>query len=278
MRLICPKCPAQYEVPEDAIPPAGRDVQCSNCGHMWFQRPADDTVESTAPATASTNTPARPRRPLDRAVADILQEEAALETRLRRAEEQGVLETQPDLGLDAAPPMPARAASASGDTTPAAPAPAAPESDVAEPIAAGPAPADPGQSDPVQPDSARPEPRSAEPPVPAHRRNLLPARRPAPGHNLVPDQEEVRLSLGTPIVLYSAPVPQTPEKQPGHSGFLLGLAAAVLLAAGLFLIYGQAGPIARALPQAAPVLDSYTTAVNSTRDWIGALAADLARD
>lgn len=274
MRLICPNCPAQYEVPEDAIPPAGRDVQCSNCGHMWFQRPAGDAAESAAPAAAPTNAPVRPRRPLDRAVADILQEEAALETRLRRAEEQGVLETQPDLGLDAAPPMPAGAPSGSGDPDPDASAPAAPEPDAAEPIAA-----DTGPSDSVQPDPVRPEPQSTEaPPVPAHRRNLLPARRPAPGHNLVPDQEEVRLSLGAPIVLYSAPGPQAPEKQRGHSGFLLGLATAVLLAAGLFMIYGQAGPIARALPQAAPVLDSYTTAVNSTRDWIGALAADLARD
>lgn len=274
MRLICPNCPAQYEVPEDAIPPAGRDVQCSNCGHMWFQHPADDTAESTAPAAASPPAPVHARRPLDRAVADILQEEAALETRLRRAEEQGVLETQPDLGLDAAPPMPAGTASAS-----AAPDPATPESSAAGTAPAAAGPSDPTQPDPVQPDPARPGPRSAEtPPVPAHRRNLLPARRPAPGHNLVPDQEEVRLSLGAPIVLYSAPVPQVPEKQPGHSGFLLGLATAVLLAAGLFLIYGQADPIARALPQAAPVLDSYTTAVNSTRDWIGTLAADLARD
>lgn len=40
MRLICPNCGAQYEVDEQVIPDAGRDVQCSNCGHTWFQRPA----------------------------------------------------------------------------------------------------------------------------------------------------------------------------------------------------------------------------------------------
>ncbi|MEA5159843.1 zinc-ribbon domain-containing protein [Cereibacter johrii] len=39
MRLICPNCDAQYEVSDEAIPPEGRDVQCSNCGHGWFQRP-----------------------------------------------------------------------------------------------------------------------------------------------------------------------------------------------------------------------------------------------
>ena len=37
MRLICPNCDAQYEVDDAAIPSAGRDVQCSSCGHGWFQ-------------------------------------------------------------------------------------------------------------------------------------------------------------------------------------------------------------------------------------------------
>lgn len=37
MRLVCPKCEAKYEVPDDAIPEGGRDVQCANCNHAWFQ-------------------------------------------------------------------------------------------------------------------------------------------------------------------------------------------------------------------------------------------------
>lgn len=37
MRLICPSCDAQYEVSSEAIPEEGRDVQCSACGHAWFQ-------------------------------------------------------------------------------------------------------------------------------------------------------------------------------------------------------------------------------------------------
>ncbi len=40
MRLICPNCGAQYEVDARVIPDTGRDVQCSNCGHTWFQNPA----------------------------------------------------------------------------------------------------------------------------------------------------------------------------------------------------------------------------------------------
>ncbi|MGI1662902.1 zinc-ribbon domain-containing protein [Palleronia sp. KMU-117] len=39
MRLICPNCGAQYEVDGSMIPDDGRDVQCSACGHTWFQLP-----------------------------------------------------------------------------------------------------------------------------------------------------------------------------------------------------------------------------------------------
>jgi len=39
MRLICPNCGAQYEVDDRVIPSAGRDVQCSACGHAWYQMP-----------------------------------------------------------------------------------------------------------------------------------------------------------------------------------------------------------------------------------------------
>ena len=39
MRLICPNCSAQYEIDVTLIPDEGRDVQCSNCGHTWFELP-----------------------------------------------------------------------------------------------------------------------------------------------------------------------------------------------------------------------------------------------
>ncbi len=41
MRLICPNCDAEYEVDASAIPEGGRDVQCSACGHAWFQLPPE---------------------------------------------------------------------------------------------------------------------------------------------------------------------------------------------------------------------------------------------
>lgn len=48
MRLICPNCGAQYEVPDEVIPAAGRDVQCSSCGHTWFQAHADQDVDAAS--------------------------------------------------------------------------------------------------------------------------------------------------------------------------------------------------------------------------------------
>ncbi len=59
MRLVCPNCEAKYEVPEDAIPETGRDVQCANCGHAWFQmRPRVETA--AAPVVAAPVTPPAP--------------------------------------------------------------------------------------------------------------------------------------------------------------------------------------------------------------------------
>jgi len=46
MRIVCPNCASQYEVAEDAIPEAGRDVQCAKCAEIWFQdRPMKLTME-----------------------------------------------------------------------------------------------------------------------------------------------------------------------------------------------------------------------------------------
>lgn len=62
MRLICPNCGAQYEVPDEVIPETGRDVQCSNCGDTWFQHhpdhpapePESEPESEPAPATQSS--------------------------------------------------------------------------------------------------------------------------------------------------------------------------------------------------------------------------------
>ena len=113
MRLICPKCEAQYNVADDAIPKGGRDVQCSTCGHTWFQtemsrvlsRPVSRLLPNPLPETVKSEV-AEPRlsksrdvaafdvphhhkdktgthepkhRPVDPTIASILRDEAARE-------------------------------------------------------------------------------------------------------------------------------------------------------------------------------------------------------
>ncbi len=152
MRLICPNCGAQYEVDDSVIPEQGRDVQCSNCGHSWFQQPAhrdaelaeelgmplpdtedtaieeigveesnaeDDRVEDAVSGMMAAEAEAEPelssepeRRGLDPDVANVLREEAEREAAARQAEAEG-LESQPELGLkDAAEDSSERSAAA----------------------------------------------------------------------------------------------------------------------------------------------------------------------
>lgn len=118
MRLICPNCDAQYEVPDDVLPVSGRDVQCSNCGQTWFQHHPDQTPDEGTEAqdhpapdeeTAPPPHPAPPtpqRKQLDPAVADILRQEAEAEKEARKANQRGSIESQPDLGMDFADPGP----------------------------------------------------------------------------------------------------------------------------------------------------------------------------
>jgi resuscitation-promoting factor RpfA len=86
MRLVCPNCEAKYEVPEDAIPDIGRDVQCANCGHSWFQmrpRPASVVAEpapvaEVAPAPAEVASPAVAEPAPEAPAAEAVVEEAVV--------------------------------------------------------------------------------------------------------------------------------------------------------------------------------------------------------
>lgn len=125
MRLICPNCDAEYEVDDAAVPDAGRDVQCSNCGHAWFQVSAAEQAAALAlPSDEPLHDPAQvadmaaaqdpvdepfsvpptadppQARSVDDSVLAILKEEADRELTARREEQAAPLETQPELGLD----------------------------------------------------------------------------------------------------------------------------------------------------------------------------------
>ena len=107
MRLICPRCGAQYEIDEAAIPAAGRDVECSACDHVWRATRAGAEAAAlqtqTAPvaaghdaALATFDPVARPplSRKLDDSVLEILREEAARELNARAAERNAQRATQ----------------------------------------------------------------------------------------------------------------------------------------------------------------------------------------
>ena len=130
MRLVCPNCDAEYEVDASAIPDTGRDVQCSNCGHAWFQLSARMEEElaseealfepppviaapavpafAEAAAVADTDydgdddatespapvTAAPVPRALDESVLAVLREEAERESTARRSEAPPPIETQ----------------------------------------------------------------------------------------------------------------------------------------------------------------------------------------
>lgn len=125
MRMVCPNCGAQYEIADDVIPESGRDVQCSNCGHTWFENRGDSendekqdafvvddemdaepVYEDETPSEEATDAPdpeekiAHQRQQLDTSIADILKEEAAREAEVRATEQVETLEGQPELGLD----------------------------------------------------------------------------------------------------------------------------------------------------------------------------------
>lgn len=132
MRLTCPNCSARYEVADSMVPPEGRDVQCSNCSTTWFQpgrrteghatvtvtrslRAADPQGAPPPPPAAAPDPvtgAAAPvpdqaedlprRRTLDPDLRSILEEEAAREALLRRAEADPV-ETQGEMSLGQEP-------------------------------------------------------------------------------------------------------------------------------------------------------------------------------
>lgn len=77
MRLTCPSCEAKYEVPDDAIPDSGRDVQCANCGHAWFQT-RSRAISASTPLAAVPDPDPEPAReePVD-TMPDAVAEAAA---------------------------------------------------------------------------------------------------------------------------------------------------------------------------------------------------------
>ena len=275
MRLTCSNCGAQYEVPDNVIPDAGRDVQRSNCGDTWFQHHADhmpeeDTQEAqrwedasvedapaedkpkgsqeraddedgwspaeAPPRETSEATPDAPqRRKMDPEVTSVLREEAEREARARAAETGGI-ETQPDLGLDEGEEdRRAREARA--------------------------------RMARLRGDDEDGEPADIDP---TSRRSLF------------PDIEEINSSLEPSAdpqadLDMDDPYPEASDRTGG--GFRRGFSTVFLIAAAGLLLYVFAPAISRMVPALAGVLTDYAGWVDGLRIWldgqIGAVMAML---
>ncbi|MBN7786824.1 zinc-ribbon domain-containing protein [Ponticoccus gilvus] len=264
MRLICPNCGAQYDVPVDVIPEAGRDVQCSNCGHTWFQRhpdedadlaedleqpipdPAWEPEDEDEPAPAPPVDAPEPQRRIDPEIAEIFREEREYENRRRSAE---TLESQPDLGLTEpdedeqarrSRQARERMAKMRGSDTPA---PSTPRPDEAE---------DGGTAMAAAAAAAA-----------GSRRDLL------------PDVDEINQSLrsnGVEARVVDSAKDETARRETEETrrggGFGKGFLTMVVLVGGAVALYAFAPAIADRVPALAPLLDSYVTAVDQARNWL----------
>lgn len=261
MRLKCPNCEAQYEVPDEVIPETGRDVQCSNCGDTWFQYHPDHMPEDAEivdepqswevaseppppaepkpepeqepepedPASAAPDEPLPGRKELDPTVRDVLREEADRE-RAAREEEAGSLETQPDLGLDT-------------------------HEDDAEKR---------NREAQARMARLRGEPEEEVP----ERPDLDPGTR----RNLLPDIDEINSSLSSDSDETSSKQVDPGEVEttsvPDKGGFRRGFNTMLLLAVIGLLLYMFAPQLAKAVPALEGALMSYVALVDQGRAWL----------
>ncbi|MFZ7092059.1 zinc-ribbon domain-containing protein [Primorskyibacter sp. 2E233] len=290
IRLICPNCGAQYEVPVEVIPEGGRDVQCSNCAHTWFQRHPDDDVEladelgqpspaeewdsqdDAPPASDDADdleqddapeAPAPTKRGLDPQVAEVLREEAERERRQRKAEAAS-FEMQPDLGLrDPDQDEQARRSREARERMAHIRG-----EDLIEEESDAPA----EQPEPAQPlsETALAGRAAAEAAAAAaeSRRELL------------PDVEEINQTLrasSEPRVTDSNEGRVTVEEAAPRAkgGFSRGFFLVVLLFALAIGSYASAPRIKEALPQSAAVMDAYVAKVDALRIWLDAKVTTL---
>ncbi len=245
MRLVCPNCDAEYEVDSSVIPDTGRDVQCSNCGHAWFQLAPEVEAELAAeealfdappaqdpprqadlqppPAEAAAPSPAvdAPRRSLDDSVLAVLREEADRETAARRTETPSPIETQTEMGL--------AAASSAMDPT-------------ARRIA-----------------MMKGEDPDAGPPRPQTRREML------------PEIEEINSTLrasserrGGEAGSVADTLPTPPRRAGFRNGFVLG----ILIGALVLVSYIMAPKLSQQFPAAAPALKSFVGMIDAARLWV----------
>ena len=303
MRLTCPNCAAQYEVPEDVIPAEGRDVQCSNCGQTWFQAaagaaaaaevqaediPAVPEAEAPpAPAVEETPEPELPAEAAGETAEPAAEEDPEpAEARQEALEEADQTGGHPDAPLDGEPEADAAATEAE---IAAAPPPRSRGLDPAltdilreEAEREASLRAAEGESLETQPDlgleSAAAEDEAARRSRQARDRmarmrgedpRQTAAAETGSRKELLPDIEEINSTLRS--AGSAAPAPQAASEEPPvrrKSSFARGFALSLIAALALVIVYDKAALISEKLPQANPALDSYVGWVDQARLWL----------
>ncbi|MFY2823676.1 zinc-ribbon domain-containing protein [Ruegeria sp. MALMAid1280] len=259
MRLTCPNCSAQYEVPDEVIPEEGRDVQCSNCENTWFQAKHPDQPAAAAEPVVE-DTPAEPEPAEAAAEPDT---EVKVEP---QPEPTPVPEAAPEPEAAAEPEKPA----ATGNVDPAVASilkeEAAREADLR---------AQEGGSLETQPDLALDTPPEPEPDPERAIKELTATEtaEDAGQKDALPDVEAINSSLR------SDDAPAAEDAAPHKSGgFMRGFAAILIVGILLMLIYGNAQKISQAVPQADPILEPYVTMVDQARLWLEVQASGTAQN
>lgn len=302
MRLTCPNCGAQYEVPDDVIPSEGRDVQCSDCGTTWFQAGAMSEGVPSEPAPEAPVEPEVNETPQEdfTTAADVV-EDAPDEEALHVQDTPDVDEASEDLAADpeefdhvedeefdddeassedVAPDRLQRGlnSSVAGILREEAEREAALRA--AETVGLETQP-DLGLEAPSADDTEQRAQETRErmarlrgEPTEAPEEDFSGSRR-----GLLPDIEEINSSLrgGGETAAAAATMTSRDRPQRRRSGFLRGFTIAILLAVGAALVYKNSDAITAQVPQASPVLESYVDWVNETRIWLHTQVEQLAQ-
>jgi len=298
MKLICPNCGAQYQIDADVIPEAGRDVQCSNCGHTWFERPgaseaaeegfgAMETLAEPEVETVSAATTPVPsdddledalgdeaptefaRKPLDSSVADILKAEAEREQAARVAEAPAI-ETQQEMPV-AEPVV---------ETPPAPPVtekPVIEEPPVVErtPVVEEPIIDEtPDVNVDVDSDAELAETQSRIARLRGEEANIaaVAAAAASSRKELLPDIEEINSTLRSSAERGEVPEPMPEQvEKTKKRGFRFGFILGLLLIVALVLLYVFADQIIAAVPALEGAISGYVAMVDNFRLWLDGL-------
>lgn len=286
MRLVCPNCDAEYEVDASAIPDTGRDVQCSNCGHAWFQ--LSPRLEDELAAEKALFDPPEPAAP-EPAAAFAAPPEPELT-------EAAAPTPKPDDGYEeeeeATPPVVAAPAARTLDESLLAvlreeaeretaarrndPPPMEMQTElglaaaVAATVSASTQPDSPADDTPADPVAARVARMKGIAPAPA---------KPQARRDMLPEIDEINTTLRASSEPREGDAGAVADNLTGRSGrgafrsgFVLMMLAAVLIVA----VYVMAPKLSGQIPGLKATLTAYVTAIDAARLWLdGVLRAGI---